>query len=432
LARIEYAVQERDCAGKNYDRSTGVLALTKVRLIDGTGHGPTENTAIIIDGNRIKNVGLVTDYPDNTNVVDLRDLTILPGLVDCHLHLGGLTRDQPGRPIGKLSFIDMASFFWDYSRNYAHRRRLAIENGVTTLRSAGDHYPHIIRLRDKIGDGKLSGPRIFAPGPTITAPGGHPACTIYKGNRYIVENAVRQIADADTAREEVRKLVEGGVDCIKAIYSDLNPMDTTQKVPKLSLDVLEALADETHRHNLRLMVHTGTPQESMDAVKAGADSIEHGILPGASSFDFNDDLVRMMLAKGTYFVPTLAIAWANKNAYPALFAGLKRTFKKLHDAGVNIAAGTDSGTPGVVIGKGLHKELELMVEAGISPMEAIIAATRNAADNLAKAGELGTIESGKLADVIAVSGDPLKDIRNTREIKLVIRNGEILVNKLNT
>ena len=131
-------------------------------------------------------------------------------------------------------------------------------------------------------------------------------------------------------------------------------MDTTQKVPKLSLDVLEASADETHRHNLRLMVHTGTPQESMDAVKAGADSIEHGILPGASSFDFNDDLVGMMLDKGTYFVPTLAIAWASKNAYPDLFAGLKRTLKKLHDAGANVAAGTDSGTPGVVIGKGLH------------------------------------------------------------------------------
>jgi len=104
----------------------------------------------------------------------------------------------------------------------------------------------------------------------------------------------------------------------------------------------------------------------------------------------------------------------------------------LHSAGVNIAAGTDSGTPGVVIGKGLHKELELMVEAGISPMEAIIAGTRNAADNIAKASELGTIESGKLADFIAVSGDPLKDIRNTREIKLVIRDGEILVNKINT
>jgi len=409
-----------------------VLALTNVRLIDGTGRDPSGNTAMIIDGNRIKNVGLVTSYPNNTDLVDLRGLTVLPGLIDCHVHLGGLTIDKPGKAIGKVSFIDMASFFWDYLRNYAYRRRLAIEDGVTTIRSAGDHYPHIIRLRDKIAAGKLSGPRIFAPGPIITAPGGHPAGTIYKGNRYIVENAVRQIADVNTARKEVRRLVEGGVDCIKAIYSDLNPMDTTRKVPRLSLDVLEALADETHRHDLRLMVHTGTPEESMDAVKAGANSIEHGILPGASSFDFNDDLIKMMLDKGTYFVPTLAIAWANKDTYPDLFAGLKRTFKKLHDAGVNIATGTDSGTPGVVIGKGLHKELELMVEAGISPMEAIIAATRNAADNLAKAGELGTIESGKLADVIAVSGDPLDDIRDMRKIKLVIRNGETLVNKIDT
>jgi len=139
-----------------------VLALTNVRLIDGTGHDPIENTAIIIDGKRIKNVGLVTGYPDNTNVVDLRGLTVLPGLIDCHLHLGGLTVDKPGKAIGKISLKDMASFFFDYSRNYAHRRRLAIENGVTTIRSAGDHYPHIIRLRDKIAVGKLSGPRVFA------------------------------------------------------------------------------------------------------------------------------------------------------------------------------------------------------------------------------------------------------------------------------
>jgi enamidase len=388
--------------------------------------------AIIIDGNRIKNVGLVTSYPDNTNVVDLRGLTVMPGLIDCHLHLGGLTVDKPGKAIGKVSLKDMASFFLDYSRNYAHRRRLAIENGVTTLRSAGDHYPHIIRLRDKIAAGKLVGPRIFAPGPTITAPGGHPAGTIYKGNRYIIKNATRQIAEVSSAREEVRRLVEGGVDCIKAIYSDSNPMDITHKVPRLSLDVLEVLADEAHQHNLRLMVHTGSPKETMDAIKAGADSIEHGILPGGDSTEFEDDLVKMMLDKGTFFVPTLAIAWAYKEAYPAVFSGLKQTVKTLHSAGVNIAAGTDSGTPGVVIGKGLHKELELMVEAGISPMEAITAGTRNAADNLGKANELGTIEPGKLADIIAVSGDPLKDIRDTREIRLVIKDGKTLVNRVST
>jgi len=401
-------------------------------LIDGTGRDPVQDASIIIDGNRIKDAGLATSYPDDAKVVDVGGLTAMPGLIDCHLHLGGLTVDQPGRAIGKVSFTDMASFFWDYFHNYAHRRRLAIENGVTTIRSAGDHYPHIIRLRDKIAAGKLPGPRIFAPAPTITAPGGHPASTIYSGNRYVVEHAVRQISDADTAREEVKRLVEGGVDCIKAIYSDINPMDTTRKVPRLSLDVLEALAHETHRHNLRLMVHTGSTKETMDAIKAGADSVEHGILPGADSTQFDDDLVKTMLDKRTFFVPTLAIAWAYKEAYPAVFTGLKRIVKLLHGAGVNLAAGTDSGTPGVVIGKGLHKELELMVEAGMSPMEAIIAGTRSAADNIGKSSELGTIESGKLADVIAVSGDPLKDIADTREIKLVIKDGEILVNRVST
>jgi len=400
-------------------------------LIDGTGRDPVQNASIIIDSNHIKDAGLATSYPDNANVIDLRGLTVMPGLIDCHLHLGGLTVDRPGKAIGKVSLIDTASFFWDYFHNYAHRRRLAIENGVTTIRSAGDHYPHIIRLRDKIAVGKLSGPRIFAPGPIITAPGGHPAGTIYKGNRYIVEHAVRQVADVNTAREEVRRLAEGGVDCVKAIYSDIDPMDITRKVPRLSLDVLEALAHETHRHNLRLMVHTGSPKGTMDAIKAGADSVEHGLLPGADSTQFDDDLVKMMLDKGTFFVPTLAIAWAYKEAYPAVFAALKRTVKLLHGAGVNLAAGTDAGTPGVVIGKGLHKELELMVEAGMSPMEAIIAGTRSAADNLGKSNELGTIESGKLADVIAVSGDPLKDITDTGELKLVIKDGEILVNRVN-
>jgi len=409
-----------------------VLILTNGRLIDGTGRDPVEKTSIIVDANRIKSVGAVTSYPEKTNVIDLRNLTVMPGLIDCHLHLGGLTVDKPGKAIGKVSLKDMASFFLDYSRNYAHRRWLAIENGVTTIRSAGDHYPHIIRLRDKIAAGKLVGPRIFAPGPTITAPGGHPAGTIYKGNRYIIKNATRQIAEVSSAREEVRKLVEGGVDCIKAIYSDINPMDITHKVPRLSLDVLEVLADEAHQYNLRLMVHTGSPKETMDAIKAGADSIEHGILPGGDSTEFEDDLVKMMLDKGTFFVPTLAIAWAYKEAYPAVFSGLKQTVKILHSAGVNMAAGTDSGTPGVVIGKGLHKELELMVEAGISPMEAITAGTRNAADNLGKANELGTIEPRKLADIIAVSGDPLKDIRDTREIRLVIKDGKILVNRVST
>ena len=407
-----------------------MLVLTNGILIDGIGHKPTQKATVVIEGNRVDNVGSDIKYPEDTNVINLHNLTIMPGLIDCHLHLGGLTVDKPGKAVGRVSFTNMASFFWDYLRNYAHRRQLAIENGVTTIRSAGDHYPHIIRLRDKIAAGKLSGPRIFAPGPIITAPGGHPAGTIYKGNRYIIQNATRQIADINNAREEVRKLAKGGVDCIKAIYSDIDPMDITHKVPKLSLNILEALTDEAHRHNLSLMVHTGSPKDTMDAVKAGADSIEHGVLPGTNSTEFEDDIVNMMLDKGTYFVPTIAIAWAYKEVYPELFSGLKKIVKKLHGAGVKLAAGTDSGTPGVVIGKGLHKELELLVEAGLSPMEAIKAGTRNAADNLGKGSELGTIERGKLADMIVVSGNPLEEIGKTRDIKMVIKDGVIVVNKL--
>jgi enamidase len=407
-----------------------MLVLTNATLIDGTGDKPIQKATIVTRANRFEHVGSEINYPEDANAINLDSLTVMPGLIDCHLHLGGLTVDKPGKAIGKVSFIDMASFFWDYLHNYAHRRQFAIENGVTTIRSAGDHYPHIIRLRDKIAAGKLSGPRIFAPGPTITAPGGHPVGTIYKGNRYIIENATRQIADVNNARDEVKMLAEGGVDCIKAIYSDIDPMDITHKVPRLSLNVLEALADEAHQHKLKLMVHTGSPGDTMDAVKAGADSIEHGMLPGTSSTEFGDNIVDIMLDRGTYFIPTMTIAWAYKEAYPDFFLNLKKAVKKSHDAGIRIAAGTDSGTPGVVIGKGLHKELELLVEAGLSPMEAIVAGTRSAAENLGKLSELGTIENGKLADMIAISGDPLEEIEKTRDIKMVIKDGMIVVNKL--
>lgn len=407
-----------------------MLVLSNGTLIDGTGSKPIDKAIIIIKENRFDYVGTRRESPQDGDIIDLQNLTVIPGLIDCHLHLGGLVVDKPGKAIGKVSFIDMWSFFWDYLRNYTRRRRLAIENGVTTIRSAGDHYPHIIVLRDKIAAGKLFGPRIFAPGPTITAPGGHPAYTIYRGNRYIIANAVRQIADVNAARQEVRRLAEGGVDCIKAIYSGIDPMNITHRVPRLSLNVLEAIADEAHQHHLKLMVHTGSPNEAKDSVKAGADSIEHGLLPGGDPAEFDDELVKMMLDRGTYFVPTLATAWVYKDTYPDTFSKLKKAVKKLNDSRVNIAAGTDSGTPGVIIGKGLHKELELMVEAGMSPIEAIMAGTRNAADNIGKGNEIGTVEKGKLADLVIIAGNPLEDIQKTRDIKMVIKDGTIMFDHL--
>jgi enamidase len=319
---------------------------------------------------------------------------------------------------------------WDYFRDFARRRGLAIENGVTTIRSAGDNYPHITQLRDKIESGRLTGPRILAAGPIFTAPGGHPAGTIYRRNRYIVEHATRQVGDRDTAREEVRRLAEEGVDCIKAVYSKINAMDLSHEVPRLALDVLEAIVGEAHDHNLPVMVHTGSADETKEAVMAGTDSIEHGLLPGTDTTRFDDSVARAMVDRGTCYVPTLAMAWSYRDTYPDLFSSLLKAVRTLHGAGVRIAAGTDSGAPGVVIGRALHKELEVMVEAGMSPMDAIVAATRNAAVNVGRGGELGTIEEGRLADIIVVSGDPLEDIRHTRGVVMVIRDGRVLVNKL--
>ena len=407
-----------------------MLVLINARMIDGTGHEPVEKATIVVDGNHILSVDPQISYPAEASIIDLMGLTIMPGLIDCHLHLGGFVIDKPGRPIGQVSLFDSIPFFWDYFRNYAHRRKLAIENGVTTIRSAGDIYPHITQLRDKIESGRLTGPRIFAPGPVFTAPGGYPAGTIYKRNSYIKERATRQVSNTKNAREEVKKLAEEGVDCIKAIYSKIDPMDLTHQVPQLALDVLEAVVDEAHRQNLRVMVHTGSPDDTRDSVSVGADSIEHGILPGTNSTDFQHGTIKTMLNRGTYFVPTLAIAWAYKEMYPDVFSASKKVLKQLHDEGINIALGTDSGAPGVVVGKAVHKELELMVEAGLSPMEAIIAGTKNAAENLGKGIELGTIEKGKLADMIVVSRNPLEEITYTRSVKLVIKDGKILVSKL--
>jgi len=407
-----------------------MLALVNGRLIDGSGREPVAGATITVDGSHIRAVARETGYGEPEMVIDLGGLTAMPGLIDCHLHLGGFVIDRPGRPIGRVSFFDFLPFLWDYLRDFARRRSLAIENGVTTIRSAGDNYPHITQLRDKIESGKLIGPRILAAGPIFTARGGHPAGTIYKRNRYIVEHATRQVEDRGTAREQVRRLAEEGVDCIKAVYSKIDPMDLSHEVPRLALDVLEAIVREAHEHNLPVMVHTGSADETKDAVMAGTDSIEHGILPGAHTTEFDDSLTVAMVDRGTCYVPTLAVAWSYRNTYPDLFSSLLKNVRMLHGAGVRIAVGTDSGAPGVVIGRAVHKELEVMVEAGMSPMDAIVAATRDAAANVGRGGELGTVEEGKLADIIVVSGDPLEDIAHTRGVVLVMKDGRILVNRL--
>ena len=135
---------------ENPDVGIKMLVLTNGNLIDGTGRDTTQNASVLINGNRIEDAGSDIAYPEDTEMIDVQNFTIMPGIIDCHVHLGGFTIDKPGKAIGKVTFMGMASFTWDYFRNYKHRRQLTIENGITTIRSAGDLYPHIIKLRNNI------------------------------------------------------------------------------------------------------------------------------------------------------------------------------------------------------------------------------------------------------------------------------------------
>jgi imidazolonepropionase-like amidohydrolase len=401
-----------------------MLVLKNGTLIDGTGRAPVRNAAVVIEGNRIKDAGAGVKYPPAATAVDLKGMTVMPGLIDAHVHCGGIIDLKPDWP----AFVGR-----EESRDYAEVRESSIAAGVTSTRSVGDCFPDIVQVRDEIAAGRLNGPRIFTTGPLFTAPGGHPASTIMGECRpEIRESATRCLDDPQQAREEVKKLADGGVDYIKAILASLNIFDYPNTFPMLSRAVLEALTDEAHRHGLRVVVHAEDPATAMEAAEAGADSIEH-ILTTPAGPEMPDDLVRLLLERGTYVVPTLSIIAVSDGVLrgvPRRLEDLKKGVKKLYDAGVNISAGTDAGGPDCRWGEVLHMEMELMQSAGMSAMDVIVAATRNNAENLGHADELGTIEKGKLADVIVVEGDPLKNMADSRNVRLVVKDGSIMLDKM--
>ncbi len=401
-----------------------MLVLINGTLIDGTGREPVNKATVVIEGNRITDVGTNVKYPEKATVVDLKGLVIMPGLMDLHVHCGGIVNLKPGKP----NFVDM-----EVSWKYADTRELSIANGVTTTRSTGDFFPDIVKVRDEIAAGKLYGPRFFVTGMQFQAPGGHPGHTIMGGDKYTLEHSIREVDDPKKARDEVKKLIEGGVDFIKTQLSSMDIWNYPRKVPKLRLDVLDAIVDEAHKHNHRVISHAESTQDAFDAVKSGADSIEHTLMIGAEPTEILDGTIEMMLKQGTYIVPTFAITATYDGRYPGVplrLEILKKNIKRFYDAGVNIATGTDAGAPDVQFGEATHLEMKLMVEAGMSPMDTIVSTTKKAAENLGKGKELGTIEKGKLADIIVVDGNPVKNITDAKNIRLVMKDGKIMLDKL--
>lgn len=443
----ELAQKRKDCPGEG--EKTPIVILGG-RLIDGTGSDPVSDAVIIIEDNKIKAVSRKGDikYPAEAKVIRTEGKTIIPGLIDVHVHVGG----SPG------GCVSSAEFTPDQFQKNLLGYLLC---GVTTIRSVGDDTGMILKFREQERKGRLTSPRIFAVGPCFTAPGGHPT-EIFKAFPPLLEAATRQVSGPDSARQLVRELVPLGVDAIKAVYDS-----TSLGLPKLSSPCLEAIIDEAHRHSLKVLVHIAELTDARDAVLAGADGLEHMVCKG--EILPADDLPEIMAEKGVFWAPTLSVfeagfrfstepeivadPWLRRSVsklvlesitaegsrvkraaaeperverYKKALGLAKRNVKDCADAGVKIALGTDAGNSLVFHGPAVHRELRLLVDAGLTPMQALVAGTNTASQYLGIEDSLGTVETGKLADVVVIEGNPLKDISCTKNITVVIKNGRIL------
>lgn len=385
------------------------IAFVGATVIDGTGAPAIPDAIILIENHRIRAVGprSLINVPKNFERHDLTGLTVLPGLIDSHVHLSFAIPQGPAAPNADEV---LNSSLYEFLRC-----------GVTSVRDLGGSYPWILDLARSVERGERSGPRIFVAGPLLTAPGGHPAGTLLAGNKFAIATATRQIGSAEQGRAVVRELAAGGVDVIKAVLDSRGRSNAPEHLPTFNQQTLSAIVDEAHAVGLPVTVHWGNVEELSAVVAARPTQIEHsGYAP------IPDSVIQSIARAGIVVDPTLVIMSASIGSADEFAKGPLDNVRRLHTAGVAITAGTDAPLRKLRFGESLQQELELLVESGLSPMEAIQAATSRPAALLSRAHDIGVIQTGKRADLIAVEGDPLRNISNIRNIRMVVRDGQIM------
>ncbi|PYQ68188.1 MAG: amidohydrolase [Acidobacteria bacterium] len=403
-----------------------VVVLKAARVFDGRSDRMISNGVVIVEGSRIRDVGSGLPFPPQATALDLGDATLLAGFIDCHTHVTQEASDnwfndfyeELRRSVPEKTL---------YAAGYA---RKLLESGFTTIRDVGSSDAIDVGLRNAISRGLVPGPRIVAARYAIGATGGHCDRTGFPAGTFGAEGGPLKgiVHGAAEAREAVRLNVKYGADVIKTCASGgVLSLGDDVAAPQLTDEELAAIVDEAHRLGRKTAAHAHGDRAARAAVDAGIDSIEHG------TFLTDETLVRMK-AKGTYLVPTLlAGEWTGGKAdkFPpeiaakarAALAGRSDMFRRALKSGVKIAFGTDSG----VSPHGLNaREFGLMVGLGMSPAAALRAAGPAAADLLGLGNRIGTLEKGKEADIVAVPGDPLKDIRATERVFFVMKDGRIL------
>jgi imidazolonepropionase-like amidohydrolase len=395
------------------------------KLIDVTKGQVLNEYSIIIEGNKIVDVQAGYVKPSGTDkVIELKNKTVMPGLIDCHVHLEHET--NPNAYLQAFTYNPADYAFM--SVVFSERTLMA---GFTTVRDLGGTGVNI-SLRNAINKNLIKGPRIYTAGKSIATTGGHADPTNgYRKDLMDDPGPAAGVANGpDECRKAVRQRYKDGSDLIKITASGgVLSVAKSGENPQFTEDEIKAIVETAHDYGYKVAAHCHGAEAMKRAVKAGVNSIEHGTF-------MNDEVMQLMKQYGTYFVPTItagkSVADSAKKPgyYPALVTPkalaigpkIQGTFAKAYKTGVKIAFGTDAG----VYAHGKNwLEFAYMTEAGMPAMEAIQSATVSASDLIGVSDLIGSIEKGKLADIIAVDGDPTKDIQSMGKVKFVMKDGVV-------
>ncbi|MBS0204895.1 MAG: amidohydrolase family protein [Planctomycetes bacterium] len=411
------------CGVPSADAATIIHA---ARLIDGRNDEPALQMTIVIDEGRITAIAKGYQVPGNGDtLIALTEHTVMPGLMDMHTHL----QSQHSKDTyTERFFMEQA----DYALRSTVYARVTLLAGFTTVRDLGDNGVNSVALRKAIDQGWVPGPRIFTAGKSLATTGGHadPTNSLrgeYRRDAGPLEGVINGV---DDARKAVRQRYKDGADLIKLTATGgILSLAANGQNPQFTYDELKAIVETARDYGMTVAVHAHGTEGIKRAVLAGVDSIEHGTF-------MTDETMELMKERGTYWVPTnMAGEWvAEKAREPGYFPEIvrpkaaaigpviKETFAKAYQSGVKIAFGTDSG----VSPHGQNaREFELMVAGGMPPMKAIQSATLEAARLMKIEERLGTVEANKTADIVAVKGNPLENIRLMQNIVFVMKEGVI-------
>ncbi len=403
------------------------------QVVDGTGKEPLSGAVVVVDGQRIVHVGAPEEFGSggldgalaDAEVLDFGiGKTLMPGMIDSHLHTS-----FNGEPD-----------YWDivFKQTESFRTLTSLKNvqadlraGFTTVRVLGEKSHLDIALRKAIEAGIVTGPRLVCAGQNITVTGGHADIWLTPDIRFEQGLGGVIVDGPEEVRKAARQQLKAGADLVKLLVTGGVMSEGSEPgLQHMSEEEIAAAVNEAHRVGKRVAVHAQGTKGIQTSVRLGVDTVEHGYYLDREGAD-------LMAKRGAYLIPTLTARDASAvhdDKVPAYVlrkskeAGeaVHRAFQYAREAGVRIAAGTDAGSPHNYHGRNA-RELELLVEFGMSPMEAVVAATKTAAECLAIGDKVGTLEQGKGADIICVDGDPLTDISACRKVGFVMKEGAVVV-----